>query len=129
VDRIRESPVAGHGAPERSERNPRGAPLGTHSEILFLTFAFGIPGLALCGAWFLTLLARSARGTSAPRFWLHLALVVFVVESPYYLLNAHLPVVMIVAALLLRRASAPHGGETVRVSPSTSRGSVSAATG
>ena len=130
VEGIRESPLVGYGAPERSEQDPRRAPLGTHSEVLFLTFAFGIPGLVFCGGWFLLLALRSARGTATPRFWLHLAVLVFIVESPYYLLNAHLAVVMIVGALLLRPApSSERSARPAGVSRSTSRRPLSAATG
>lgn len=127
VEAIRASPLVGYGGPQRSASNPRGAPLGTHSEALFLALAFGVPGLLLCGAWFFMIAVRSGRRTSGPRFWLHVAVLVFLVEAPYYLLQAHLPVVMIVAALLLRPAAKPTRGRTVRVDRPV-RGRVSPAT-
>lgn len=99
---IKKSPLLGHGGPRPAELNPDGPPVGTHSHLLFLAFSHGLPALAFFLAWFGLTFLRSGRLKGAG-FWAHVALLVFFVESPYYLLEAHLVVAMMAAALIWRR--------------------------
>jgi hypothetical protein len=102
IDGIEASPVIGYGGTRPSRSDPDGPPVGTHSELAFLAFAHGIPALLLFLGWCILTLLRSGRGLSGPVFWAHLAILVFLVEAPYYLLEAHLVVFMIAAALIWR---------------------------
>lgn len=103
---IVESPLIGHGGPRPNQRNIEGPPLGTHSHLLFLGFSHGIPALLLFLGWLGLTLVRSSR-MSGPPFWSHVAILVFFIESPYYLLEAHLVVVMVAAALVWRVLASP----------------------
>lgn len=102
IDRSKESPLVGYGGPQPSEHYRFAAPVGTHSQLLFVVFSYGIPAVVFFTAWFGLTLLRSAKGTTAPRFWAHVAILIFLIEAPYYLLDMHLAVVMIAAALLWR---------------------------
>ena len=108
LSQVERSPLYGWGGPSPSERNVDGPPVGTHSHILFLAYSHGIPALLLAFGWLGMTFVRSLRATG-PAFWAHVTLLVFFVVSPYYLLEAHLPVVMIAAALVWRHLSDPPG--------------------
>ena len=99
---VKQSPLLGFGAPRPSKAQPKGPPVGTHSEIFFLSYSYGIPALIFFLAWFAATFLRAARG-SGPLFWAHVTLLIFFIESPYYLLEAHLVILMIVCALVWRR--------------------------
>ena len=111
---IREAPLLGYSEPKPAQRNPGGPPVGTHSHVLFLAFSHGVPALLFFLIWIGITLIRSAR-LSGPPFWAHVAVLVFLVESPYYLLEAHLVVVMIAAALVWRLLAA--GSPAARARP------------
>ena len=111
---IREAPLLGYSGPKPAQRNPGGPPVGTHSHLLFLAFSHGVPALLFFLIWIGITLIRSAR-MSGPPFWAHVAVLVFLVESPYYLLEAHLVVVMIAAALVWRLLAA--GSPAARARP------------
>ncbi len=102
---IRESPLIGHAGPRPAQQNPGGPPVGTHSHLLFISFSHGIPALLLFLGWLVLTFVRSGR-LSGPAFWAHVALLVFFVQSPYYLLEAHLVIVMVAAALIWRTLAA-----------------------
>ncbi|MDP8911038.1 MAG: O-antigen ligase family protein, partial [Actinomycetota bacterium] len=105
----KESPLIGYGGPRPSVESPKGPPVGTHSHVFFLLFSHGIPAFVLFMGWLALTLLRSLRETSGPAFWAHVSVLVFLIESPYYLLEAHLLVVMIAAALVWRTVASPSG--------------------
>jgi O-antigen ligase len=101
ADRAKESPLVGYGGPIPAEQST-GPPVGTHSELFFLTISYGIPAAILFVAWLALTLIRSGREASGPRFWAHVAILVALMTAPYYLLEMHLSLVMIIAAFLWR---------------------------
>jgi polysaccharide biosynthesis protein PslJ len=101
---VKESPLIGHGRPRELE-SQAGTPLppiGTHSHLLYIAYSHGIPALLFAASWLVLTLLVSRRARTGPLFWAHLGVLVFVIEMPYYLLEAHLPVLMIVGALIWR---------------------------
>ena len=102
ADRAKESPLIGYGGPIPAQESIGGPPVGTHSELFFLTISYGIPAAILFVGWFALTFLRSARDTSGPRFWAHVAILVCLMEAPYYLIEMHLSVAMIIAAFLWR---------------------------
>ena len=101
ADRAKESPLIGYGGPIPAEEST-GPPVGTHSELFFLTISYGIPAAILFVAWLALTFIRSGREVSGPRFWAHVAMLVALMTAPYYLLEMHLSLVMIIAAFLWR---------------------------
>ena len=101
IARTRESPLVGYGGPIPAEKTT-GPPVGTHSEVFFLSISYGIPAVVLFMAWFAFTFLRARRPVSGPRFWAHVAMLVFLMEAPYYLLEMHVVVAMIIAAFIWR---------------------------
>ncbi|MDQ3891180.1 MAG: O-antigen ligase family protein [Actinomycetota bacterium] len=107
---VTESPLLGFGAPRPSERGGYLPSVGTQSQASLLLFSHGIPGLALFLAWFGYLVLRSRRpgkredeSRARLRFWAHVSLLVFLVETAYYeMIPLPLHVAMIAGALVLR---------------------------
>jgi hypothetical protein len=81
--------------------------VGTHSELFFLSISYGVPVAMLFLAWFGLTFIRGGRAASGPRFWAHVAILVFLMEAPYYLLEMHLAVAMIIAAFIWRNIVSP----------------------
>jgi polysaccharide biosynthesis protein PslJ len=106
VDRTQESPLVGYGGPVPSE-DATGPPVGTHSQLFFLSVSYGLPAVLLVGAWFVITCLRAGRFVSGPLFWAHVALLIFLMETPYYLLQMHIVVVMIIAAFVWRAVVRP----------------------
>jgi polysaccharide biosynthesis protein PslJ len=105
IERTRDSPLVGFGGPQPSMENPNAPPVGTHSQLSFVLVSHGIPGLVLFVLWFVITFVRGARATSDV-FWGHVAILIFLIQTPYYLLNTpHAFVVMIAAAMIWRDAA------------------------
>jgi len=100
--RVERSPLVGYGSTEPSEIDPSLPPLGTHSQILHVAFVHGIPAALLFFGWIAATLLRSKSARSGPLFWAHVAILIFLVESVYYLMTHQILVMMIVAALIWR---------------------------
>jgi hypothetical protein len=94
-----------------------GPPVGTHSQLFFLSVSYGLPAVLLFVGWFALTFLRAGRSVSGPLFWAHVALLVFLMEAPYYLLQMHVVVAMIIAAFVWRavvRGPAPAGDHVPR---------------
>jgi hypothetical protein len=91
----------GYGGPIPSEK-PTAPPVGTHSQLFFVAISYGIPAAVFFMTWFGLTFLRAGRAVSGPRFWAHVALLVFLMETPYYLLEMHLVIAMIIAAFIWR---------------------------
>lgn len=97
------APFLGFGAPRPSEENPNLPSVGTHGQLLLILFSHGVPGLVFFLAWFAYTLWRSGSRGSPARFWMHVVILMALVQSPYYeLLPMQLHVVMVAAALAWR---------------------------
>lgn len=104
IERAKDSPLVGFGGPQPSVEKPTAPPVGTHSQLSFVLVSHGIPALVLFLLWFVLTFVRGARARSAV-FWAHVAILIFLIQAPYYLLSTpHAFVVMIAAALIWRAA-------------------------
>jgi polysaccharide biosynthesis protein PslJ len=101
LERTQESPLIGYGGPVPPE-DGTGPPVGTHSQLFFLSVSYGLPVVLLFVAWFALTFLRAGRAVSGPLFAAHVALLIFLMEAPYYLLQMHIVVAMIIAAFVWR---------------------------
>jgi O-antigen ligase len=100
-ERTKESPIVGYGGPIEAQEST-GPPVGTHSQLFFLSISYGVPAVVLFVAWFGLTFLRAGRSVSGPLFWAHVAILVLLMEAPYYLLEMHLAIAMIIAAYIWR---------------------------
>jgi polysaccharide biosynthesis protein PslJ len=103
-ERTKESPIVGYGGPIESQETT-GPPVGTHSQFFFLAISYGVPAVGLFLAWFGLTFLRSGRSVSGPLFWAHVAILVLLMEAPYYLLEMHVPIAMMIAAYIWREVA------------------------
>jgi hypothetical protein len=100
------SPWLGYGAPQQNKAvTHTDKSVGTESEIFLLLYSHGLPALFLYGAWMAYTILRTAKTRSRdspPIFWVHVALIVAFVQSPYYELTERIPFILVFAALLYR---------------------------
>ncbi|MBT0770545.1 hypothetical protein KIH74_16495 [Kineosporia sp. J2-2] len=102
------SPLIGNGAPRPSATLE--ISVGTQGQIWNIMFSFGFVGLFLFLGWFTWLAVVSRRWRRSSDLWLHVCLVVSLVTMVYYGYDGmQLVVVMLVAALVLRRLRPPVG--------------------
>jgi hypothetical protein len=81
----KESPLIGNGAPKRAEGAPPGMPpVGTHGLLWYLMYVHGFVGLGLFLAWLGAEVWRSGQVATAEGWWTHLALVIGLVQVPFY---------------------------------------------
>lgn len=81
----KESPLVGHGTPERAPGTPTTLPpVGTHGMIWYLMYVHGFVGLGLFIAWLGVEALRSGRVRNPKTWWTHLSLVIALVEVPFY---------------------------------------------
>jgi len=80
-----DSPLIGNGGPVRPPDAPPGMPpIGTHGMLWYLMFVHGFVGMALFLAWLGGEVLRSGRVRTADGWWTHLALVIGLVQVPFY---------------------------------------------
>lgn len=80
-----DSPLIGNGAPQRIEgADPKMPPVGTHGMLWYLMFVHGFVGMALFLGWLAGEVLRSGRVRTADGWWTHLALVIGLVQVPFY---------------------------------------------
>lgn len=81
----RESPLVGNGAPRHIEGAREGMPpVGTHGMLWYLMFVHGFVGMGLFLGWLGWEVLRSGRVRAADGWWTHLALVIGLVQVPFY---------------------------------------------
>jgi polysaccharide biosynthesis protein PslJ len=103
LDRTKESPLVGYGGPIPSE-DATGPPVGTHSQLFFLSICYGVPAVVFFMGWFGLTFLRARRAASGPLFWANVSILIFLMEAPYYLLQMHVVIAMIIAAFIWRAA-------------------------
>jgi len=107
---VEESPFLGYGSPHGKIDRHQQAHVGTQGQLFMILYSHGIPGMAFFASWFLYILFRSRRG-SPVRFWSHVAILILVIEMPYYnYMPTTLHVIMIAAALAWRDVVDPPPG-------------------
>jgi O-antigen ligase len=81
---ILDSPLLGYGSPRPSERDPNLPRVGTHGQLSLVLFSHGIPAGILFVAWFAFAFWRSRREASDAVSWMHVVLLVTLVQMAYY---------------------------------------------
>lgn len=80
-----DSPLVGNGAPQHVPgADPRMPPVGTHGMLWYLLFVHGFVGMALFVSWLVAEVLRSGRVRTADGWWTHLALLIGLVQVPFY---------------------------------------------
>ncbi|MCB1040289.1 MAG: hypothetical protein KDA94_12310 [Acidimicrobiales bacterium] len=103
----KDSPLIGNGAPRRAVDAPVGMPpIGTHGLLWYLMFVHGFVGLILFLAWLILEVLRSGRVRTADGWWSHLALVIGLVQVPFYGLLPQVVLLGIAAGLSHREEPA-----------------------
>ena len=99
-----ERPVFGWGAPRPNERNLPS--VGTHGQLWFVTFSHGFLGAVGFVGTMLSLAWHTRRQTSTAGLWVHVVIIVALVQMPYYLMVPdQLFTVFAAAAIALRLQS------------------------
>ena len=101
-----DSPLVGNGVPRATDYYTGSPPVGTHGLLWYLMFIHGFVGLALFLAWIGIEVFRSGRIRDPLGFWTHLALVIAVVEVPYYGLQPHVVLIGLIAGIAHRELAA-----------------------
>ncbi len=96
-----EKPVFGWGAPRPNERNLPS--VGTHGQLWFATFSHGFLGAAGFVGTMLSLAWYTRKQASTAGLWMHVVIIVGIVQMPYYLMVPdQLFTVFAAAAIALR---------------------------
>lgn len=109
---VGDSPILGHGSPrtragDRGRRTP-----GTQGQLSLVVYSHGIPGLLLFVGWFGYSLVRCRHRRSSAPLAAHVALLVGIVEMPFYiLLPTTLHALMLGSALAWRDVAEIGAGE------------------
>ncbi|HUZ83742.1 MAG TPA: O-antigen ligase family protein [Gaiellales bacterium] len=108
------SPWFGYGAPQQQTAiTHTQKSVGTESEIFLILYSHGYPALFLIVFWFAYVVFRSGRRRDrAPPyiFWVHVALLAACIQTPYYELTERIPLMMAMAAIVLKQISEQNGG-------------------
>ena len=101
VEGTMERPVFGWGAPRPNDRNLPS--VGTHGQIWFVMFSYGLVGAFGYMGMFVTLAWRTRRQETVHGMWAHVAVVVGLLQTPYYLQVPHQMFTMLAAAAIAIR--------------------------
>jgi polysaccharide biosynthesis protein PslJ len=109
IRKAQASPLLGYGAPRPSEDITGSTPsVGTQGQLWMVLFSHGIPGLAFFLGWYVWVLWRSANAPTGAQLWLHVIVLITIVQLPFYgMLPTGLPVFMVAAAVVMRELVEP----------------------
>jgi O-antigen ligase len=109
IRKAQASPLLGYGAPRPSEDISGTTPsVGTQGQLWMVLFSHGIPGLAFFLGWYVWVLWRSANARTGPQLWIHVIVLIAIVQLPFYgMLPTGLPVFMVGAAVVMRELVEP----------------------
>jgi len=99
-----DSPLVGNGVPRPTTYYKNSPPVGTHGLIWYLMFIHGFVGMGLFLSWLGIETVRSGKVRTTSAWWAHLALVISVVEVPYYGLLPHVMLMGVAAGVAHREA-------------------------
>jgi polysaccharide biosynthesis protein PslJ len=135
VELAQRSPLIGWGGPVEQTflypGRPANPPIGTHGQLWMVMVSHGVfPALVLFIGWFMWVLVATGRRVGAgprgptpvvpgadgnARFWCHVAILMAIIQLPYYeMIPWGMPLVMTAAAIALREQR-PISNEAVRV--------------
>lgn len=117
TQRVMDSPVFGFGAPRPSDTVGGAPSVGTQSQLFLVLFSHGFPAVAAFIGFFLHALWRSRRVPPGPLLWIHTAILIALVEAPYYELTTLLPLVFAAMAILYRELDGVPRPAPARVQP------------
>jgi hypothetical protein len=107
IDGWKLSPVFGYGGPRESAINPDAPQVGTHGQFYLVLFSHGAPGTLLFLGWWIWAFWRSFRGATGPPLWMHVVIMIGMLEFFYYnMIPAQLSLMMLAAALAWREREA-----------------------
>jgi hypothetical protein len=98
-DRTERSPLVGYGEPVANAPDP---PIGTHGLVWYAMVAHGMPGLVLLLTALAALLAASARARTRTALWTHAAILIGVLQLPFYGLLPQVVVLGVAAGICWR---------------------------
>jgi polysaccharide biosynthesis protein PslJ len=109
IREVQASPLLGYGAPRPSEDISGFSPsVGTQGQLWMVLFSHGFPGLAFFLGWYVWVLWRSANARTGPQLWIHVIVLIAIVQLPFYgMLPTGLPVFMVAAAVVMRKLVEP----------------------
>jgi O-antigen ligase len=109
IRKAQASPLLGYGAPRPSEDISGFTPsVGTQGQLWMVLFSHGFPGLAFFLGWYVWVLWRSARALTGAQLWLHVMVLIAIVQLPFYgMLPIGLSVFMVGAAVVMRELVEP----------------------
>ncbi|CAN5902935.1 hypothetical protein BH23ACT2_BH23ACT2_30150 [soil metagenome] len=97
-----ESPLLGHGKPEAIPGTTL-PPMGTHGLVWYLMYVHGFVGLALFGTWLISEVVASGRSIRTQgAWWVHLSLVIALVQVLYYGMQPQIVLVGVAAGIAYR---------------------------
>jgi hypothetical protein len=102
TQRVMDSPLFGFGAPRPSDTRNNAPSVGTQSQLFLVLFSHGFPAIIAFVGFFVHILWRTRRSPPGPYLWIHVAILIALIESPYYELSTLLPLIFIAMALLYR---------------------------
>ena len=106
AESVLDSPLLGYGSPRPSERDPNLPRVGTHGQLWLVLFSHGIPAGILFVAWFAFAFWRSRRETSDLVSWMHVVLLITLVQMAYYgMVPVPIHIAMLAAAIAWRELS------------------------
>jgi polysaccharide biosynthesis protein PslJ len=107
LQRVKQSPVLGYGAPRPSEEGPGAPSAGTQGQLWMVLFSHGFPGAALFVGWYLWAVWRTRKGHTPVSFWAHVTVFIGLIQLPYYgALPSELHTIMLATAMALREEDA-----------------------
>lgn len=98
-ERTQESPLIGHGEPVANAPDP---PIGTHGLVWYAMVAHGLPGFALLVIALVALLVGSFGARTRTGIWVHAAIVIGVIQTPFYGLLPQIVVLGVAAGVCWR---------------------------
>jgi len=89
IQRVKESPLLGYGAPAAADTTSAAAPVGTQGQVWLVMFSHGIPALLCFLAFFVVAMRRCARAVTPTGEWLATVPLATLVQLPFYGVTFH----------------------------------------
>jgi hypothetical protein len=118
ADSVEKSPMMGYGGPKPSVVNPNLPPVGTQGQFWLVFFSHGVPGAFFFVSFFVYGTWRTRKAKTNAALWCHIALLLAVVQMPFYgLLHMQIHILAIAFALASREMIDPDIPAEVEAAP------------